>query len=219
MRTDGPASHGIPQQLWCGGIAGNGTESTCGGTGILYSSAAIAASTDPSAANTTTMWLMCGELQPGRALRACAAVPDCQYVARHETNDAVHIDPTLDANDCVNATTSAAACPDPKLPFLWFFFDGCVGCGGRDWITPADGLVSCSARDNCGGRTKCGNADGSSGNMLGSGAEFWMWSGSPTWRKRQGAGMKSDDEFAAFDTNVAAVERADSEFPDPWAVY
>ena len=133
---------------------------------------------------------MCGEFSPRRAMEACAQVDDCMYIARHESGatasrggSAVHLDPALDAKGCIEAAPDSAACKDPALPMLWFFFDGCADCGGREWITPADGWVSCAQRNSsaCGG-LRCGDATG--GNMLRSGAEYWMWSGSPTWRKR-----------------------------------
>eukprot|EP01052_Picozoa_sp_SAG31_P021770 SAG31_NODE_1700_length_7499_cov_2.107973_2_plen_129_part_00 len=126
-------------------------------------------------------------------MEACAKVDDCVYIARHESGAtagrggaAVHLDPVLDEKGCIEGVDSAA-CKDPALLMLWFFFDGCIDCGGREWITPADGWISCAQRNGsaCGG-TRC--SDATAGNMLRSGAEYWMWSGSPTWRKRAPAG-------------------------------
>ena len=67
---------------------------------------------------------------------------------------------------------------------LWFFFDDCKDCGGREWITPADGWVNCTRRNMtaCTTGVDCKDAD-AGGNMQRSGLEYWMWSGSPTWHK------------------------------------
>jgi hypothetical protein len=150
-----------------------------------------------TAANASELWWACGEFSPERAMATCAAVPACHYIARHESANpsstggvAVHLDPIFGAKGCVNTTVSTPACPDPALPMLWFFFNTCTTCGGRDFITPADGWVDCSAPNStsCGGHSchgATGPPSGPWGNMRGTGAEYWMWSGSPTWRKKK----------------------------------
>ena len=121
----GPASVGITQRSFGGGIEGHDAGAACGGRGILYSSKAIAARTDPTAQNASAMWWMCGEFDPRRAMAACAKIAACKYLARHESaNDnvtaggtAVHLDPTLDNDGCITCTSapSSAGCPDPAL--------------------------------------------------------------------------------------------------------
>lgn len=181
---------GPVRKHFSGGIEGRSTEYSCnsgsGGHAILYSSPEQARRTDASAANGSAVWWMCGELNPSRALQACSSVPACKYVARHESGDAVFVDPVLDGSFCVDRSQAQQpACSDPKLPMIWFFFDDCVDCDGREWITPADGWIGCEGPPGKCGGTNCTDADGT-GNMLLSGAEYWMWSGSPTWRRKGG---------------------------------